>query len=145
MSVGRICVREVDIADPDESVQAAAQRMHARKVGSLVVLNSAREPVGVVTDRDLTVRVVAEARDPTQTTVGQVMTKAPRAVQENLPIEEALRIMRVAQCRRLPVVDAGGRLVGLLSLDDILDLLTEELKEIGGLLERESPHSLAKF
>lgn len=143
MSVGRICVREVDIAEPDESVQVAARRMHSRKVGTLVVVNEAREPIGLVTDRDLAVRVLAEAADPIGTTIRQVMTRCVYTVRENTAIEEALRIMRAGQCRRLPVVDAAGQLAGLISLDDILDLLTEEFKTIGELLREESPHSLA--
>lgn len=61
MSVGRICVREVDIAESDESVQVAAQRMHARKVGTLVVVDAARAPIGIVTDRDQSLRILRAA------------------------------------------------------------------------------------
>lgn len=89
------------------------------------------------------VRVLAEGLDPTRTRVGQVLTPFPRSVREDLPIEDALHVMRTAQCRRLPVVDNADKLVGLLSLDDILDLLTEEFREISGLLRKESPRSLA--
>ena len=69
MSVGRICVREVDLTSPDESTRVAARRMHDRKVGTLVVCNPSRQPVGILTDRDLAVRVVAEGRDPATTRV----------------------------------------------------------------------------
>lgn len=143
MSVGRICVRNVELAEAGESVQAAAQRMNSRKVGTLLVINSDQEPIGVITDRDLTVRVLAEGLDPIQTRVGQVLTPFPRTVREETPIEDALHIMRSGQFRRLPVVDKSDRLVGLLSLDDILGLLTEEFREIGSLIKKESPHSLA--
>ena len=91
MSVGRICIREVDIIDESESAQVAASRMHARKTGTLVVLNRDRMPIGIVTDRDLTVRVLAEAKDPVQTTIRDVMTPCPRTVREDTPIEDALR------------------------------------------------------
>lgn len=144
MSAGRICVREVDFAEVGESVQAAAQRMHARNVGTLVVLNKEKRPVGMVTDRDLAVRVLAKAGDPIQTTVGEVMTESLHTVSENTPIEDALRAMRTGRCRRLPVVDSLGKLVGLLSVDDILDLLIGEFRDIGVLLTEESPRSLAK-
>ena len=143
MSVGRICVRDVDLAEAGESVKAAAQRMNSRKVGTLMVINSDQEPIGVITDRDLTVRVLAEGLDPVQTRVGQVLTPFPRAVREETSIEDALHIMRSGQFRRLPVEDKADKLVGLLSLDDILDLLTTEFREIGGLLRKESPRSLA--
>ncbi len=143
MTVGRICVREVDVVKPEESVQAAAQRMHSRKVGTLIVQDAERKPIGILTDRDLTVRVLATASDPFQTTVGDVMTKCPRTINENSPIEDALAIMRSGPFRRVPVVSGEGELVGLLSLDDILDLLTEEFGQIRDLLEQESPASLA--
>lgn len=142
MSVGRICVRSVDIAEMDEAAIDCARRMHARKVGTLVVVDGEKRPLGMVTDRDLTVRVLAEGRDPTQTTIGEVMTRLPHTVHEETPIEEALGLMRCGPFRRLPVVDPDGRLVGLLSLDDIVDLLAEEFGQIGRLLRKESPESL---
>ncbi len=144
MSIGRICIREVDIADADETAQVAAQRMHDRKVGALVILNKAREPIGIITDRDLTVRVLATGRDCVQTTLSEVMTRTPKTVREEAPIEEAVRIMRRGAFRRLPVVDESGKLAGLVTLDDILDLLTEEIREIGGVLAQETPRSLAR-
>jgi len=143
MSVGRICIREVDLAEGTESAQAAAQRMHARNVGTLVVLDSDKRPLGIVTDRDLAVRVIGHGLDPYQTTVGNVMTAFPNTVNAQTPIEEALQMMRAGKCRRLPVVDDAGRLVGLLSVDDILELLISEFREIGLLLNQESPRCLA--
>lgn len=139
MSVGRICVREVELADAEEKVWHAAERMRQRAVGTLVVLNSAKAPIGIVTDRDLVQRVLAEGKDPRETTVDEVMTHEPQTVIENAPIEHALSVMRSHRLRRLPVVDHDGKLVGLLSLDDVLMLLAEELAAIGGLLNRESP------
>jgi len=127
----------------DESVFVAAQRMDARKVGSLVVVDSEGHPLGLLTDRDLAVRVIAEALDPNETMVSQVMTRLPQIIREETPIEEALGIMRCGPYRRLPVVTRDGRLAGILSLDDILNLLAEEFGEIGRLLHKESPQSLA--
>ncbi|HXY36074.1 MAG TPA: CBS domain-containing protein [Planctomycetaceae bacterium] len=144
MSAGRICVRSVDTASMGESVLDAARRMHARNVGSLVVVDNEQRPLGLLTDRDLVVRVLAESRDPNETMVSQVMTRPPQSVREDMPIEEALGLMRCGPYRRLPVVGRDGRLVGILSLDDILDLLVEEFGEIGRLLHKESPQSLAE-
>src|SRR5579872_5312655 len=143
MSAGRICVRSVDIAEIDESATLIAQRMHARKVGTVVVVDKDRRPLGLVTDRDLVVRVMAADRDPNQTGVSEVMTRLPHTVSEELPVEEALGIMRCGPYRRLPVVDREGRLAGILGLDDILDLLSEECADIGRLVKKESPESLA--
>jgi CBS domain-containing protein len=144
MSVGRICVREVDIAEAEETAQVAAQRMHDRKVGALVILNKAREPIGIITDRDLTVRVLSRGLDGVQTLLADVMTRSPKTVGEETAIEEAVRVMRRGVFRRLPVVDKSGKLAGLVTLDDILDLLTEEIREIGGILAQETPRSLAR-
>ena len=143
MSVGRICVRDVDFADPQESVWQAAERMRDRAVGTLVILNDQREPIGMVTDRDLTERVLAERRDPIATKVRDVMTQNPSSVAEDSSIESALRLMRGGRFRRLPVVNRDGQLVGLLSLDDVLMLVAEEFQEIGQLLERETPCGIA--
>ena len=145
MTVGRVCVREVDLADSDEAVQVAAERMHDRKVGTLVVKDDAGRPIGILTDRDLAIRVVAQGRDPYQTTVGEILTQFPRSIDEDTAIETALGVMRSGPFRRLPVVDRDGLLVGLLSLDDILDLLTEEFNQIGQLLQKESPSSLGQL
>lgn len=144
MSVGRICTREVDLTHVDESVWQAAERMHQRAVGTLVVTDDDKKPIGIITDRDLVERVLAQALDPTGTTVGQVMTEAPETVCEQEPIEQAITVMRRERCRRLPVVDASGELVGLLSLDDVLQLLAEELTSVGQLLERQTPQAAAQ-
>ena len=144
MTVGRICVREVDLAEPNDSVQSAAQRMHSRNVGTLVVLDPARKPIGIVTDRDLVIRVLAEGRDATQVTVDEVMTQDLRTIDEDCPIEAALEAMRAGPFRRVPVVNRKGELTGLLSIDDVLDLLAEEFRSIGALLHEEDPRRMAE-
>ena len=143
MSVGRICVRSVDTVAMGESVLVAARRMHSRNVGSLIVVDKGQRPLGFLTDRDLVVRVIAECRDPNETIVSEVMSRFPRTIREETPIEEALGIMRCGPFRRVPVVADDGRLVGIVSLDDILGLLAEEFGEIGRLLSKESPQSFA--
>jgi CBS domain-containing protein len=135
MSVGRICSREIDIAEANETARDAARRMLQRGVGTLVVLNDERQPIGLVTDRDLVLRVLAPARDPETTRVREIMTADPKVLREDSPIEGALGLMRAGSFRRVPIVDAAGRLVGILTLDDVLSLLAEEFGHIGGLLE----------
>ena len=142
MSVGRICIREVHLADPEETIQVAARRMNTRNVGTLFVQNRDFQPVGIITDRDVAIRVVGEGLDPAQTTVADVMTKAPDSIYEDAPIETALAHMRSGPYRRLPVVDTEGKLVGVVSLDDILELICEEFAEIRQVLQKESPRSL---
>ena len=143
MSIGRICVREVDTASPDESIYLIAERMHQRSVGALVVVNDDSEPIGIVTDRDLMARVLAKGLDSTETVVRDVMTPAPTMISEDGAIESALALMRAGRFRRLPVVDGEKKLVGVISLDDILMLLAEECKQVGQLLERQTPRCVA--
>jgi CBS domain-containing protein len=143
MSVGRICTRDVDLAAIDESVFDAAGRMRDRGVGMLIVVDANGWPAGVLTDRDLALRVVAAGNDPHATTVGAVMTKDPKTVSDVTPIGSALGLMRSGAFRRLPVVNGNGKLVGVLSLDDVIALLAEEFMLIAGVLEREAPHPAA--
>jgi CBS domain-containing protein len=143
VSVGRICLREVDLAEARESVLEAASRMRERRVGTLIIVDDAGKPVGLLTDRDLALRVVATGSDPRATLVGDVMTAHPKTVSESTPIELALSLMRSGSFRRLPVVNDDRKLVGIVSLDDVLGLLAEEFELIGRLLEREAPHATA--
>lgn len=139
MSVGSICTRSVDLADAEETIHAAAHRLRKRKVGTLVILDRANRPVGILTDRDLVVRAVAQGKDPRQTRVGEVMTRNPTTISESAPIEQALSLMRSGCFRRIPVTGSDHTLVGLVSLDDILSLLAQEFTQVGALVEKEMP------
>lgn len=141
MTIGKICTRETYLAKPYESLLAAAERMQARNVGTLIVLDDERRPVGVLTDRDLVVRGMAAGRDLRGTNVSQVMTRNPRTVTESTPIESVLQSMRSLGVRRMPVVDDERRLVGLISVDDVLELLAEELASLGRILGWSRPRS----
>lgn len=143
MSIGRIAQRSVDTADAQESVNLAAERMHQRNVGCLVVTDESGRPTGILTDRDLVLRVVAPGKDAFTTLVKDVMTAWPVTCREESPIEEAIAAMRRAQIRRLPVIGAAGQLVGLVTLDDILQLLAEEMASIGRVLSSETPAAAA--
>lgn len=145
MTVESVYVRNVDTAKPDETAQVAAQRMHDRNVGALVVVDSENAPVGIITDRDLAVRVVGRGHHGAETLIGDVMTASPQAVRLSTSIETVLTVMRSGPCRRVPVVDDSGQLVGLVSVDDVLGRLATEFNEIRQLLHRESPDSLAEL
>ena len=142
MSVGRICVREVDTASPGETVYAIARRMHQRGVGCLVVVDDGTDVIGIVTDRDLVARVLAKGLDPMQTKVCDIMSRDPKWISEESPIESALALMRSGSFRRLPVIDRSRKLVGVVSLDDVLMLLAEEFIQVGNVLQRETPRSV---
>ena len=143
MSIERICQRNVDTIGPSDSAYQAAERMHQRTVGALVVVDKDQTPIGIVTDRDLMVRVIAGNCDPHTTLVRDVMTPRVRVAPPGMPVETALSTMRVGAFRRLPIVDEQGRLAGLVALDDILMLLATEFNRAGGVLERETPQAAA--
>lgn len=143
MSVGSICRREVDLIDQDTTVRVAAQRMASRNVGSLLVVDGRKRVLGVLTDRDLALRVVGQGRDPHLTRVGDVMTPHPDTVSEEMSVEDALAVMRGRGVRRLPVLGPGGTLAGVVSVDDILVQLSQEFGDLSRLLEHSSPQLMA--
>src|SRR5262249_24619235 len=139
MSTGRICSRDVDTAHYDETVLDSARLMRDRQVGTVIVVDDMR-PVGILTDRDLTVRGLAAGLRPGATRVREVMPPSPTTIGEDETIETAVGYMRAGRFRRLPVVGRDGRVIGILALDDVLELVAEELADIGQLLKREAPH-----
>lgn len=139
MSVGKICNRSVVVVAPDDSVREAARRMAQYNVGTLVVLDAEERLLGILSDRDVALRCIGSNLDPDADSVGDVMTSPVRSVPESTPIEDALSTMAASGVRRLPVVDTEDHLVGILSLDDVLELLAEEAEAIGRLLRKYGP------
>ena len=140
MAVGELCNREVVITEKGLSVVAAAQLMRTHHVGDLVVVeerDGRKHPVGVVTDRDIVVEVVAAGVNPEALKVGDIMGPEVATVRESEGLFEALRYMRDRGVRRMPVVDREGGLVGILTLDDLLSLLAEEMTELAKLVSHE--------
>ena len=142
MSVGRLCSRVVATAAPRESVRTAAQRMFDHEVGTLVIVE-AGQAVGVLTDRDIAVRCVAGRADPSETSVEELMSTPPQAVDEHTPIEDAVSRMADLGLRRLVVTGENNRVVGILSLDDVLDQIVQQTRAIGKLLKQQKPGILA--
>ncbi|MGB9130599.1 MAG: CBS domain-containing protein [Thiobacillus sp.] len=146
MAVGEICNRDVVIAEKALSVVDAAQLMRTHHVGDLVVVEEKagrRHPVGIVTDRDIVVEVVAAGVDPDALKVGDIMGPEVATVRESEGLFEALHYMRGKGVRRMPVVDHEGVLVGILTLDDLLSLLAEELTELAKLVSHERQREAA--
>ena len=143
MTAGAICVRDVVVADPAMLVQEAAGLMRDYHVGSLVVAEEKEGktvPVGILTDRDLVVEVLAKGMDTEELAVGDVMSDHLMLVVENESLWDVIQRMRSEGVRRVPVVDSGGALVGILSVDDMLQLLGDELSALGRLIGNEQEH-----
>lgn len=115
-------VREIMTVAPSTveagaSVRDAARTMRQEDVGALIVLQSG-DLHGVLTDRDVAIRLVAEDRDPSTTTVADIASQNPTAIESDRPLEDAISLMRERALRRLPVVE-GGQPVGILALGDV--------------------------
>ena len=139
MPVGEICNREVVVAERTTTIVEAARLMRRYHVGDLVVVDEVqgrRVPVGMVTDRDLVVEVIAREQPFASCTVSAVMSATVVCVPETAGVIETIQLMRSHGVRRVPVVDAGGALVGILAADDLLDLLAEELSALARIAPR---------
>lgn len=140
MSIGRMCCRNVDVIDENESVHEAACRMRDRDVSMLVVVDLHDRPVGIVTAHDLVARAFTEGSAAGAIAVSSVMTPHPKTIAEEAPIASAVSIMVYGSVRSLPVVDRNGRIVGVISLDDVMAQRAEEFTMIGKLLESQMPY-----
>ncbi len=118
----------------EDTVEAAARLMRDRRVGSLLLVRAGR-PIGIVTDRDLVIRALAEGRDGVRTTVGDVATYDPITVSVGDGIETAVFLMRKHGIRRLPLVDEAGLGIGIVTADDLLVLFGGEIAGLGEGLE----------
>ncbi|RMF84964.1 MAG: CBS domain-containing protein [Nitrospirae bacterium] len=135
MPVTEIAKAPVAEIGPHATVAEAATLMEERHVGALAVVRDA-ELVGMVTDRDVTVHVIAEGRDPATTAVAEIMTPEPAFVRDHAGIYEAIQAMRAAHVRRLPVVDDQLRPVGMVSADDLVLYLAQEIAYLARALTR---------
>jgi len=140
MPISEICNREVVIVQPNNTILEAAKLMRQHHVGDVIVVEDrggVHVPVGIVTDRDLVVEIIAPELDPTAITVGDIMALNLVTMKENSGMTEAIEYMRAKGVRRLPVVNNRGGLVGILTLDDLLELLAEELLSLAKLVKHE--------
>jgi CBS domain-containing protein len=133
--IGEMSIKPVVTIAPEASVLDAARLMRAKRVGALVVVN-ARKPVGMLTDRDITVSVVAAGDDPVKTPVSKVMHPNPRLLREDQGLFDAVKTFSSAGVRRLPVVNAAGTVKGIIALDDVLMLLGNEMAHVSTALSR---------
>ena len=124
-----VMTRDVVTIDPDEPVVEAARLMKKHDIGSVVVVSPRGEVLGIITEKDLVTRVLAENLDPVKTTVREVMTPNPIMVYEDTPLDIAARLMSERGIGHLPVIDRAGRLVGILAKSDIIEF-TPELIEV---------------
>lgn len=130
MTIGEICNRDTVFIKREGSIGEAARIMRENHLGDLIVVEEKgirRLPVGMLTDRDLVIEILAKGIDPATVTVGDIMNSDLLTTQEGDDTYQTMQRMRTKGVRRLPVVDAGGSLVGIVTINDFLDLLSSEL------------------
>ena len=140
MAIGEICNRKVVFAQRETTVLEAARLMREHHVGDLVVVDESgdkRVPVGIVTDRDVVLEIVCMELDASVLTAGDIMGLELATVRDNEGVFETMRYMRSKGVRRIPVVDAHGGLVGIVTLDDLVEILAEEMNELAKLIATE--------
>ena len=131
MNASELCRKDVVAVAATATLTSVAKAMREAHVGSVVVLGpEGRKPVGIVTDRDIVLEVVAMGLDPATLTGGEVMTTSPAVVQPGDDALWALKTMRDRGVRRLPVVDAQGELAGILAFDDLLQHVGTAISDV---------------
>ncbi len=131
MDIGEICNREVVFATEDMSIKEAAELMRDQHVGSLVVIREAdlgRIVTGMVTDRDIAIVAVARDFDPQSLRVADIMSGEVVTARPDASVSDVLHLMRQRGVRRIPVTTDDGVLIGIVTLDDLLEILAEELQ-----------------
>lgn len=137
MPIGDYCQKPAATVSADETVRAAAQRMQREGLGSLAVVEGGR-PVGIVTDRDLVVETLCNRLDPGAVKVRELASQPLVTVEQDAPVREAVRRIRQAGVRRLPVVDEKGALVGVVAADDLVMLAAAELTALAVAIRAQS-------
>ncbi len=143
MTAGKYCNREVVITAPETTAAEAAQLMREYHVGDLVVVEkqgTENMPVGIVTDRDLVIEIMAQDLSPEVKVVKDIMSAHPVSVTESASLFDALEQMRGQGIRRLLVVNDQGGLEGILCADDVIELIAEISNDLVKLIRHEQLH-----
>ncbi len=139
MRVDELCTQNVITIEAAASIVEAAKQMREHHVGDVIVLPEPgdRRPIGVLTDRDITVELVAKDLPLSGVSVGDVMSRDIVTVRAQDDLADALEIMATNAIRRIPVTDEDNEIVGILSIDDVIGVLADELKKVSSLCRRQ--------
>ena len=143
MPVGELCIRHTVVVPRGTTVQEAAKLMRKHHVGDVIVTDHStgnRKPVGIITDRDIVIEVIAQGLHPSQVSVDDIMDADLLMVREQEGVFETIGKMRAKAVRRVPVIDAEGALAGIVCVDDLIELLAEELGDLAKVISREQKH-----
>ncbi len=138
MTVYTVCQTNVVSVKPDSTVPFVAGLMKDKNIGCVVVTED-HKPVGIITDRDIALRAASLCGEPDPGLIESIMSRDIRTIRKDAGIFDAIQQMKAAGVRRMPIVDGGGRLVGLLTVDDLIRLLAREMADIARIIGKEGP------
>jgi CBS domain-containing protein len=144
MGIMEYCSKHVITASENLTVLDAAKEMRNKNVGSIVVIDFEKKPIGMVSDRDIVVKVTAQGKDPTSTFLKDVMSKQTVVLRQDQGVFEATKLMSEKGIRRIPVVDSNGKLEGIVCLDDLIMLFAEEVENIANAIAYGTSRAEAK-
>jgi CBS domain-containing protein len=130
MSLQKFCERPVVTIAPEQTILKACRLMREKNVGCLVAVEGGKLR-GILTDRDIALKVSGEQKDPQRTTVRDIMTPNPACIAVSKTLHDLTSLMHSRHVRRVPIVDGGDKVVGIVTLDDLLILLGQELADLG--------------
>ncbi|MGJ0516467.1 MAG: CBS domain-containing protein [Methylomicrobium sp.] len=140
MTLKTLCNREVLVVGKEDNILEAAVLMRKYHAGDVIIVeerNGSRYPVGIVTDRDIVIEVLAKGLAIDEVAVGYLMCRELVLAQEDDDLLDAIQLMRRKGVRRLPIVDNSGALVGIVTADDLIELIAEQLQAMAGLIGKE--------
>lgn len=137
MSLTSLMTKEITSLPENATAMDAAKYMTDMNVGSVIITDEKDKPVGIVTDRDIVTKVIANEKEANLVRLKEIMNSPVITINVEKDIIDATRLMAEYWIRRLPVVDQTGKIVGVLSLDDILIFLGQEIQNIANALKRE--------
>jgi len=142
MSLQEFCQRPVVAISPRSSVADACRQMAQNNIGCMVVQEDGKL-TGILTDRDIALKVAGETKDSRETKVGEVMTPNPMCISVDKNLHELTRFMHSNHVRRVPIVDSGNKVLGIVTLDDLVAMLSSEMFEIGKTVSETVPMGTA--
>jgi CBS domain-containing protein len=131
MSLHRFCKRPAVALTPEHTIREVCQLMREHNIGCLLVTDAEGRLSGILTDRDIALRVTGEGKDPQLATVQGSMTPNPVRIPVDRSLHELITLMHSQRVRRIPIIDREGKPIGIVTLDDLLVLLGDEMSELG--------------
>ncbi|NLZ29586.1 MAG: CBS domain-containing protein [Methanomicrobiales archaeon] len=139
MGLMKCCREQVVAISPDTLAVDVAKIMAEKNVGSAIVVGTDGRPLGILTDRDLVIRVLTQNANPGTVRTEEIMTRDVVTFPDSMGVYEAIRKMADRGIRRMPVVDDAGKLTGIVTMDDMIRMLGEEMALIAENIEKQSP------